>query len=547
MPADRVAAAGADDGNRDGEGSVGADPSDAGSRGSAPSGTGSADPAGARTVAVVGGGISGLVAARELALAGAHVLLFEADDRLGGRVRSETVADATIDIGAEAFATRGGGVADLLAELGLGAEIVNPAPLGSWVVSAARAVPLPAAGTIGIPAAPLSRDAVRVLGLVGALRAALEPALPRSAGRGGSLAELVRARLGARVLERLVRPVVLGVHSSDPAELSISAVPGLADAFDRRGSLVAAARELRDSRTAAGGAVAGLRAGMGALVAALVAELDRLGVAVRAETAVSALRSRDAGGGWTVLTGPETGPETGPAGAAEATALDVDAVILAVPESVARRLLDAPPSAPEGRVEVVALLVEDPRLNRAPRGTGALVAEDAGSRIAAKALTHVTAKWPARAAALGAGRHILRLSYGRVGSAPATDGLNDEETTRLALRDASRILGVELEPGAVRAVRRRAWIAGSSTVAAAPMPEPRGIACAGDWVSGTGLASVVPGARAAARRIMEPTRSDPVSGRSAAVAASRTASHRSASSRTEPHPTEPHREGVQER
>lgn len=547
MPADRAAAAGADDGDRDGEGSVGADPSDAGSRGSAPSGAGSADPAGARTVAVVGGGISGLVAARELALAGAHVLLLEADDRLGGRVRSEAVADATIDIGAEAFATRGGGVADLLSELGLGAEIVNPAPLGSWVVSAARAVPLPAAGTIGIPAAPLSRDTVRVLGLVGAVRAALEPALPRSAGRGGSLADLVRARLGTRVLERLVRPVVLGVHSSDPAELSISAVPGLADAFGRRGSLVAAARELRDSRTAAGGAVAGLRAGMGTLVAALVAELDRLGVAVRTGTAVSALRSSGGGGRWTVLAGPagvraedsglRAGTPDATAGTPEAAALDVDAVILAVPESVARRLLDAPPSAPEGRVEVVALLVEDPRLNRAPRGTGALVAEDAGSRIAAKALTHVTAKWPARAAALGPGRHILRLSYGRVGSAPATDGMSDEETTRLALRDASRILGVELEPGAVRAMRRRAWIAGSSTGAAAPMPEPRGIACAGDWVSGTGLASVVPGARAAARRIMEPTRSDPVAGRSAAVTASR----------TEPHRTESHREGAQQR
>lgn len=515
-----------------------------------------ADPAdAAATVAVIGGGVSGLVAARELALAGARVVLLEADDRLGGRVRRETLAGATIDIGAEAFATRGGTVAELLDELGLGDEIVGPEPLGSWVITGAGAVPLPAAGTIGIPATPLSRDAVRALGVGGALRAAVEPLLPRSVGRGGSLAELVRARLGRRVLDRLVRPVVLGVHSSDPADMPIGSVPGLAAAFERRGSLVAAARELRDSRTAAGGAVAGLSGGMGALIDGLAADLDRLGATVRTGSRVSALTRGDDGAGWTVKpsgsgplagadatadpgvdaadgvrSGRGVGSDTGSGSGCDG-AVEVDGVILAVPETVARRLLDAPPSEPEGRVEVVALLVEDPRLDRAPRGTGALVAGDAADAgdtvdtgdtadaagpdqragdppaappIAAKALTHVTAKWPARAAALGAGRHVLRLSYGRVGSAPATDGLPDDEVIRLATRDASRILGVELREGSILGMRRREWIAGSPKAgAAAPLTEPRGIALAGDWVSGTGLASVIPGARAAARRIMD--------------------------------------------
>ncbi|WP_449281161.1 protoporphyrinogen/coproporphyrinogen oxidase [Leucobacter sp.] len=493
------------------------------------------------TVAVVGGGVSGLVAARELALAGARVTLLEAGDRLGGRLRGETIGGATVDIGAEAFATRGGGVVELLEELGLGDEIVSPAPLGSWVVTGSRAVPLPAAGTIGIPATPLSRDAVRALGVAGALRAAVEPLLPRSAGRGGSLAELVRARLGSRVLERLVRPVVLGVHSTDPADMPVDSVPGLAAAFARRGSLVAAARELRDSRTAAGGAVAGLRAGMTALVEALAAELGRLEVTVRTGASVSALAPRDDRAGWTVTPGdavasPGAAGDAG-SGTEAGAALDVDAVVLAVPESVARRLLGAPPAQPEGRVEVVALLIDDAALDRAPRGTGALVAADvagtarsravpraAATPIAAKALTHVTAKWPARAAALGAGRHVVRLSYGRVGSAPPTDGLNDDEATRLAIRDASRILGIELRQESVLGMRRREWLAGSST-AGAGIPEPSGIAFAGDWVSGTGLASVIPGARSAARRIMDTTHSDARTAPSTPHRTSRNPSH----------------------
>ncbi|RGE19365.1 NAD(P)/FAD-dependent oxidoreductase [Leucobacter sp. wl10] len=460
-----------------------------------------ADPADHRdgTVAVIGGGVSGLVAARDLARAGARVVLVEEGDRLGGRVRGETVDGVAVDIGAEAFATRGGAVAALLAELGLADEIVRPAPLGSWVVTGTGAVPLPAAGAIGIPAAPLSRDAVRALGPVGALRAAAEPMLPRHLGRGGSLAELVRARLGPRVLARLVRPVVLGVHSADPSDMTVADVPGLAAALERSGSLLAAGRELRDSRAAAGGAVAGLRGGMGALVAALAAELDRAGVVVRTGVAAGRLEAERDGRGrrvWAVT------------GARGEPLVRADAVILAVSEAAARRLLGAPPAAPSGRVEVVALVVDDPRLDSAPRGTGALVAESA-SGIAAKALTHATAKWPDRARLFGPGRHLIRLSYGRLGSAPATGGLGDEAALRLAVRDASRILGIELGEASVRHMIRREWEAGNARqgdpAAGDALEAPPGVVFAGDWVSGTGLASVIPGARAAAEEAARTT------------------------------------------
>ncbi|WP_010154959.1 FAD-dependent oxidoreductase, partial [Leucobacter chromiiresistens] len=112
-------------------------------------------------IAVVGGGVSGLVAARELALAGADVVVVEGADRLGGRIRGAALAGTTIDIGAESFATRGGTVAALIGEIGMADQIVRPAPLGSWVIDGPRSIPLPAAGTLGIPATPLSAATVR--------------------------------------------------------------------------------------------------------------------------------------------------------------------------------------------------------------------------------------------------------------------------------------------------------------------------------------------------------------------------------------------------
>lgn len=449
-----------------------------------------------RTVAVVGGGIAGLVAARDLALAGLSVDLFEESDRLGGRIASCELDGARFDIGAEAFATRGGSVERLVAELGLAERIVRPAPLGSWLVSTGgAATPLPPAGTLGIPAAPLGAESRAAIGLGGALRAALEPLLPRRTGRGaGSLGALVRARLGSRVLDRLVRPVCLGVYAADPDSLPPGAVPGLAAAFERRGSLLTAARELRANASSAGGAVASLRGGITALVAALEADVDRLGVRVHRGAAI--LRAEFVAGAWRLF------------GHADAPLRDADALLLAVPEERARAIIGL---APAGRaahpVEVVAVAIDDPRLDEAPRGTGALVpraegpADDGGIR--AKALTHVTAKWPDRAAGLPAGRHVLRLSYGRAGAAPETGGLDDAAVLRLALADASRILGVPLDPGAVRGTARHRWRMPAPAGEAADRGFPGGIEVAGDWVHGSGLASVVPGARAAASRIAE--------------------------------------------
>ncbi|MFD5601073.1 protoporphyrinogen/coproporphyrinogen oxidase [Leucobacter sp. NPDC058333] len=479
-------------------------------------------------IAVVGGGVSGLTAARDLALAGASVELIESGDRLGGRIRGAEIAGTTIDIGAESFATCGGTVAALIEEIGLGDEIVRPNALGSWVIVSDRALPLPAAGTLGIPATPLSRATVRALGLGGALRAAIEPLLPRRIGRNSdSLADLVRARLGSRALDRLVRPVALGVHSADPSRLGVSSIPGLDATYAKRGSLIAAARDLRDSQAAAGGAVAGLRGGMTQLVAGLETELARLDVPVRCGVPVSSLAA------GVVSTAGSAEPLPWQLLGADGELLgEADAVVLAVPEGVARGLVEGSPAADAvgasdaDRVEVVALAVDDARLDRAPRGTGVLVARGAVgpgagaaaaaggaaaaaaaavAPIVAKALTHISAKWPERAREVAPGRHLLRLSYGRAGSAPEIDGLDDAEVRRIARADASRILGVEIAADAIVDLVRCPWSMGRPPGSrdARPLAAPPGIILAGDWVSGTGLAAIVRGARTAAAAALE--------------------------------------------
>src|SRR6187431_3593287 len=104
-------------------------------------------------VVVVGGGVAGLVVAREFVLAGRDVTLLEASERLGGQLAQHSVAGIELDSGAEAFATRGSDLPELLRALKLDGDRVSPAASTAWLHRATgSAVPLPATSLLGIPA-----------------------------------------------------------------------------------------------------------------------------------------------------------------------------------------------------------------------------------------------------------------------------------------------------------------------------------------------------------------------------------------------------------
>lgn len=429
---------------------------------------------------VVGGGVAGLVAARSLALEGHRVLVLEAAPEPGGAVRGHTVDGLRLDAGAESFATRQGVVAPLLSELGL--PVVSPERVGSWVHLPSGDGPLPRTGLLGIPGHPWARDVRQTLGLVGAARASLDLVLPRS-DDPPTLGALVRRRMGSRVVDRLVRPIVGGVHAADPDDLAVDAVaPGLSAARDR-GSLARAVRTMRAS-TPAGAAAQGIEGGMHRLVDALVADLRRSGGEIRTSSPVSGVqRSDDA---WHVST--ESAPR----------------LVLATPQAPALLGLTGITTDPGAEVSLVTLVLEAPALDDAPRGTGVLVPPGSAD-VTAKALTHATAKWAWLARAAGHGRHVVRLSYGRAGEdAP-------EPTVRTALADASVLLGVPLTEEQVRGHATVQWsqalprpsAAHRAAVAQvrAAVAELPGLAVCGAWVAGNGLASVVPDAQAAARAV----------------------------------------------
>jgi oxygen-dependent protoporphyrinogen oxidase len=376
-------------------------------------------------------------------------------------------------------------------------------------------------------------------------------------GQERSLGVLVRKRMGRAVLDRLVNPVASGVYSAQADDLDLAVVaPGLNAALTRQGSLSGAVGELRGRATKAGSAVGGIAGGMSRLIDALVESLLERGGAIRTGNAVTALERRsapDASNEWPAWQ----------VHLADGESVEADVVIIAVPAAAALALLrgathDADPAVddapgdnadtadspdnstdhavdpadaatpgklnlpdlewPEASsVELATLVLDAPELDEAPRGTGVLVAEDAesanaaGGMVSAKALTHATAKWNWLAESAGVGRHVLRLSYGRAGRASHTVGLDDAAFEALALRDASSILNMPLAVSSVVGFARTRWTNALPYAALGERDRIQAVRdrvddipaleVTGAWLTGTGLAAVIPDAREAAHRV----------------------------------------------
>ncbi len=420
---------------------------------------------------IVGGGVSGLIVARDRAKAGFPVTVVEAADHVGGAVWSHEVGGVESHTGAEAFAIGRGAMLGLVKELGIDSKMASPATGTSFIVSDSGAYPSPKNAIMGLPSSGFAPDVKRAIGTLGALRVAVERFLPARYGTapGVSIGEFTRKRYGRRVLNRLVAPIIQGVHSADPNKLELQSVlPGLPALVAQHGSAQQAIEHMlreRGKRSGSGAAVHSLVPSMAELPKALAREIEEHGGTILTDVSVRSLAIGNGADGsqvWTVTTAPtaslEANADPAPGSHAVSPSELVDSehkitaqqLVIATGPEVARDLLSevSPqvaaiiPEAPATPVRLVTLALDNPELDVKPRGNGVLVAPGSTS-IRAKAMTHASAKWTHvgdAARAQKPGRHVVRLSYGRGDHAalPA-----DSEFPQLAVQDAARILGLK--------------------------------------------------------------------------------------------------------
>ncbi len=461
-----------------------------------------------------------------------RVIVLEAGNRVGGKVRSTEFCGRTVDLAGDAFLARRPEATQLCDELGLTGALVAPGTSGASLWVRGRLRMMPAGVNLGVPtkAWPMVRSGI--LSPAGLLRAAVDLVAPHrgepQATGDRSVGDIVGSRLGHQVVERLVDPLIGGIHAGGVADLSAEATfPPLLTADRRPGSLVRALRRgpspggLAPPPDAAPAPVFWSLDGSAArLPAELASALAVQGVPVHTGVAVESLARRpvdDAGPTWRLTLAGDADAVPGTAGSSDSVRhLDVDAVVLAVPAGQAAGLLagHAPlASSLLGDVEhssvtVVTLSMAAGSVRSPLVGTGFLVPRTStiGGRPALiTGCTYLSRKWPGLARTED---ELIRLSVGRHGDT-RPDSLDDDELTAAAVAELGAVLDIAGRPRASMVTRwdgafpqyRVGHLARTATIELAVAALP-GVAVAGATYRGVGIPAVIGSGRTAARTVL---------------------------------------------
>lgn len=401
-----------------------------------------------RRVVVVGAGVAGLAAAHRLLARpqrDVEVVVHDAAPRAGGTVGTEHAEGFAIELGADTFITDKPWALALCERLGVADELIatRPGERRTWVVRGGRLAPLPEGFLMMAPTALRPMATSPLFSWHGKLRMALDLVLPARPARDESLGAFVRRRLGREALERVVDPLVGGIYTADPEQLSLAATMPRFQEMERvHGSVIRGLRRVADARSTAGaryGLFASHRDGMGGLVGALVARLPP--GTLRTASPVRGLEP--AAAGWRVHL--------------DGGSLDADAVVVAVPSWAASTLLRPLDAELAAELDAIAyassatitLAVRAEPVRDALHGFGFVVPFAERRRLLA--CTFASRKWAGRAPE---GFELLRAFVGGARDPGIVDA-DDATLVATACAELESLLRVPIEPILTRVARHR--------------------------------------------------------------------------------------------
>jgi oxygen-dependent protoporphyrinogen oxidase len=461
---------------------------------------------------VVGGGITGLAAAhRAVELAGERGLsldltLLEAGDRLGGTIATERRDGFLVECGPDSFLSEKPWALALCRRLGLEDRLVRTDDRfrRTFVVWGGTLHPLPEGFQLLAPTRLGPLLASRLFTWPGKLRMALDLVLPRGGEADESLGAFVRRRLGREALERVAQPLVAGIYTADPDDLSLSAtMPRFTELERRERSVILALWRAARRAPAEAASTSGARwslfvtlaEGMEELVRALGARLPPGSVRLKARVTDVAR----ADGRWRVAT-------------EDGDVLAADGVILAAEAHRAARLLRPLDPAlalllegiPYASSATVTLAYRRAAIRHPLDGFGFVVPHAEQRPIIAGTFSSV--KYPGRAPE---GHVLLRVFLGGALREAVLDQ-DDERLAEIAHEQLRDLLGVGEAPLWTRTARYRkampqyhvGHLARVETIERA-LARHAGLALAGGAYRGVGIADCVRSGEDAARGLLE--------------------------------------------
>lgn len=463
-------------------------------------------------IAIIGAGLAGLTAAYEIHRLDptAKVEVFEAEDRIGGKLRTVPFAQGPVDVGAEAYIAFRKDATDFFLSLGI-PEPLAPSGLPSLFYAGEQLHQMPAGTVMGIPGS--SRGLEGLLSKETCARIDAEKdAEPFDWSEGDrSLGQLVRERYGDELVERMVSALQGGVYSSSSDDLGIRAtIPQLARTFDamkeegQKLTLSGAVNRILDERAANNAQREQSQPGYKPQV---FAAFDGGYATVYEALAEKSEAAIHIDAFITQVTRVAEGFEIKGEGI-------FDRVLFATPAPTTAMLLrDIAPeaSAQMKKIQLASSVVVAMKFDSAeglPDNSGILVATNEPG-ISAKAFTLASKKWPHLAKDGGA---LVRASFGRFGDDAITRAEEDEIVDK-ALDDLLTITGFDGRAAGLSEIFVQRWFGGLpvygpdhvETVAGivADLDKVPGIDATGSWRDGVGVPNVVADARRAAAAILK--------------------------------------------
>jgi protoporphyrinogen/coproporphyrinogen III oxidase len=468
------------------------------------------------SVAIIGGGITGLAAAHRAAELARErgidlaLTLIEARDRLGGTIRTEQLDGFVVEAGPDSFLSEKPWALALCRRLGIESKLLrtddrfrkvfvwfrgrlHPLPDGFQLLAPTRLAPFITSSLFSWP---------------GKLRMGLDVVLPRGGGDDESLGSFVRRRLGREALERVAQPLVAGIYTADPDDLSLAAtMPRFLETERRERSIILGLR--RALRAAPQPGTSGARwslfvtlaDGMEVLVRALAERLPDSTVVLRQRVAALTRGSQR----WQLQT-------------AEGARFEADRVIVAAESHAAARLLryvDPSLATLLGEIDYAGAATVSLGYRRADvphplDGFGFVVPRTEGKALLAATFSSV--KYPGRAPE----HHVLIRGFLGGMLDGAVLGEDDGALVARAREDLTTTLGITAPPVLTRLHRwpasmpqyRVGHLARVETIERLSGALP-GLSLVGGAYRGVGIADCVRSGEAAAERAMGPSAQHP--------------------------------------
>ncbi|NOY42618.1 MAG: protoporphyrinogen oxidase [Planctomycetes bacterium] len=468
-------------------------------------------------IAVIGGGITGLTAAHRIGELHptAKVFLFEASPQLGGVIQSERRDGFLIENGADNFITTMPWAIDFCKRIGFSDELIetNAKHRRAFVVRKGRLHPIPAGFAVMAPSRIWPIITTPTLSIWGKLRMACEPLVRRrQSTEDESLASFVRRRFGREVYQQLVQPLVAGIYTANPEQLSIAAtMPQFMQMEQQHGSLIRAMLKQSKDRRQISKASSGVRysqfvaprEGMSSLVNAITKRLANATIATNApvEQLSKVSESTSEGSSWRLTIGGDSPQQ-----------LDVDAVLLATPAKHSVRLLrhlDDSLATDLSEIEygscaLVSLGFRRDQINHPLDGFGFVVPLVEGRQILSASFSSI--KYVNRAPE---GHVLIRAFVGGACQRELVD-LDDDQLQKLVLKELTELLAINGQPQLCH-IRRRIQAMPQYHVGHPALVEriekraqqlPH-LALAGNAFNGVGIPQCIRSGEAAAKKLVD--------------------------------------------